>query len=83
MNGNQAVYLNAGRKPEDCKMVARALYSFQVKSIQIKLRNRKTTFKWTVRSSCEDGIVRLTMVPLKALSDQVRRLMFVTLESYF
>ncbi len=71
MNGNQAVYLNAGRKPEDCKMVARALYSFQVKSIQIKLRNRKTTFKGTVRSPCEDGIVRLTMVPLKALSDQV------------
>ena len=30
INGNQAVYLNAGRKPEDCKMVARALYSFQV-----------------------------------------------------
>ncbi len=32
MNGNQAIFLNAGRKPEDCKMVARALFSFQVRA---------------------------------------------------
>ena len=30
INGNQALFLNAGKKPEDCKMVARALFSFQV-----------------------------------------------------
>jgi hypothetical protein len=30
VNGNQAIFLNAGRKPDDCKMVARALFSFQV-----------------------------------------------------
>jgi hypothetical protein len=32
VNGNQAIFLNAGRKPEDCKMVARALFSFQVRA---------------------------------------------------
>lgn len=30
-NGNQAVFLNAGKKPDDCKMVAKALFSFQVR----------------------------------------------------
>jgi len=29
MNGSQAVFLNAGKRPEDCTMVAKALYSFQ------------------------------------------------------
>eukprot|EP00091_Calanus_sinicus_P022083 TRINITY_DN6846_c0_g1_i2.p1 TRINITY_DN6846_c0_g1~~TRINITY_DN6846_c0_g1_i2.p1 ORF type:complete len:498 (+),score=107.66 TRINITY_DN6846_c0_g1_i2:357-1850(+) len=29
VNGNQALFLNAGKKPDDCKMVARALFSFQ------------------------------------------------------
>jgi len=39
VNGNQAVFLNAGRKPEDCKMVVRALYSFQAQN------PREITFK--------------------------------------
>jgi len=39
VNGNQAVFLNAGRKPEDCKMVARALYSFQAQN------SRELSFK--------------------------------------
>jgi len=39
VNGNQAIFLNAGRKPEDCKMVARALYSFQAQN------NRELSFK--------------------------------------
>ena len=30
-NGNQAVFLSAGKKPDDCKMVAKALFSFQVR----------------------------------------------------
>ena len=29
-NGNHAVFLSAGKKPDDCKMVAKALFSFQV-----------------------------------------------------
>ena len=29
-NGNHATFLNAGKKPDDCKMVAKALFSFQV-----------------------------------------------------
>lgn len=39
VNGNQAVFLNAGRKPEDCKMVARALFSFQAQN------HRELSFK--------------------------------------
>ena len=31
-NGHQALYLNAGKKPDDCKMVAKAIFSFQVSS---------------------------------------------------
>jgi hypothetical protein len=51
--GNQASYLNAGKKPEDCKMVARAIFSFQVApqgkapyyiSIQAQ-NNRELSFK--------------------------------------
>jgi len=37
--GNQALFLNAGKKPEDCKMVARALFSFQAQN------NRELSFK--------------------------------------
>ena len=29
-NGNQAGFLNAGKKPSDCKMVAKATFSFSV-----------------------------------------------------
>jgi len=39
VNGNQASFLNAGRKPEDCKSIARALYSFQAQN------NRELGFK--------------------------------------
>jgi len=39
VNGNQAIFLNAGRKPEDCKIVVRALYSFQAQN------PREITFK--------------------------------------
>merc|ERR1712013_907883 len=39
INGNQALFLNAGKKPEDCKMVARALFSFQAQN------NRELSFK--------------------------------------
>jgi len=39
VNGNQAIFLNAGRKPEDCKMISRALYSFQAQN------NRELSFK--------------------------------------
>merc|ERR1719391_146131 len=39
VNGNQAIFLNAGRKPEDCKMVTRALYSFQAQN------HRELSFK--------------------------------------
>ncbi len=44
VNGNQAIFLNAGRKPEDCKMVARALFSFQVRAagfLAPKFKNSK------------------------------------------
>jgi len=37
--GNQALFLNAGKKPEDCKMVAKALFSFQAQN------NRELSFK--------------------------------------
>lgn len=37
--GNQAIFLNAGKKPDDCKMVARALFSFQAQN------NRELSFK--------------------------------------
>jgi len=37
--GNQALFLNAGKKPDDCKMVARALFSFQAQN------NRELSFK--------------------------------------
>jgi len=39
INGNQALFLNAGKKPDDCKMVARALFSFQAQN------NRELSFK--------------------------------------
>lgn len=39
VNGNQALFLNAGKKPDDCKMVARALFSFQAQN------NRELSFK--------------------------------------
>ena len=35
-NGNQAGFLNAGKKPSDCKMVAKALFSFQVNNCHEK-----------------------------------------------
>lgn len=37
--GNQAIYLNAGKKPDDCKMVAKSLFSFQAQN------NRELSFK--------------------------------------
>ena len=37
--GNEAIFLNAGKKPEDCKMVARAIFSFQAQN------NRELSFK--------------------------------------
>ena len=37
--GNQALFLNAGKKPDDCKMVAKALFSFQAQN------NRELSFK--------------------------------------
>merc|ERR1712106_122381 len=39
VNGNQALFLNAGKKPDDCKMVARSLFSFQAQN------NRELSFK--------------------------------------
>lgn len=38
-NGNHAVFLNAGKKPDDCKMVAKALFSFQAQN------NRELAFR--------------------------------------
>ena len=37
--GNEAIFLNAGKKPDDCKMVARAIFSFQAQN------NRELSFK--------------------------------------
>ena len=37
--GNEAIFLNAGKKPDDCKMVARAVFSFQAQN------NRELSFK--------------------------------------
>jgi len=37
--GNQAIFLNAGKKPDDCKFVSRALYSFQAQN------HRELSFK--------------------------------------
>lgn len=31
-NGNSTIFLNAGKKPTDCKMVAKALFSFQAQN---------------------------------------------------
>ena len=31
-NGNSTLFLNAGKKPTDCKMVAKALFSFQAQN---------------------------------------------------
>jgi len=31
-NGNSTIFLNAGKKPADCKMVAKALFSFQAQN---------------------------------------------------
>jgi hypothetical protein len=45
VNGNQAIFLNAGRKPEDCKMVARALFSFQVRAAGFFAPKSKSS-KW-------------------------------------
>jgi len=39
LNGSQAVFLNAGKRPDDCTMVAKGLYSFQSQN------SRELTFK--------------------------------------
>ena len=31
-NGNSTIFLNAGKKPADCKMVAKALFSFEAQN---------------------------------------------------
>ena len=31
-NGNQALFLNAGKKPADCKLVAKALFNFKAQN---------------------------------------------------
>merc|ERR1719245_2226483 len=38
-NGNQALFLNAGKKPSDCKMVAKASFSFTAQN------NRELSFR--------------------------------------
>jgi len=39
VNGNQTLFLNAGKKPSDCKMVSKAIFSFQAQN------NRELSFK--------------------------------------